>query len=212
MVNLNDIFKENGLSEEQSNKIFAAMKENKIFTASEENLDVRYSKLKGDYEGLQQTDAESKRLIAELQKATAGQEDIQNKISEYEATIEAQEAEIVRARTEAELKFNLLAAGAKSADIDYLIYKMVNGTDWKPELTDDGKIKGIDDKLSGMKTQFPAQFESSTQKKIEEKKLNPKENGNNKVSADDFRKMGYKDKLKLFNENPELYNELTNGK
>lgn len=214
MANLNEIFKENGVSDEQIEKILAAMKSNKIYTASEENLDVRYSKLKGDYEGLQQTDAESKKLIAELQKATAGQEEIQNKISEYEATIEKQNAELVRERTESELKFSLLAAGAKSGDVDYLIFKMMNGGDWKPELTSEGKIKGLDDKLSGLKTQFPAQFESSVQKKIEEKKLtdpnNPNQNG--KVTADDFRKMGYKEKLKLFNDNPELYHELTHGK
>lgn len=214
MANLNEIFKENGVSDEQIEKILAAMKSNKIYTASEENLDVRYSKLKGDYEGLQQTDAESKKLIAELQKATAGQEEIQNKISEYEATIEKQNEELVRERTESELKFSLLAAGAKSGDVDYLIFKMMNGGDWKPELTSEGKIKGLDDKLSGLKTQFPAQFESSVQKKIEEKKLtdpnDPHKNG--KVTADDFRKMGYKEKLKLFNDNPELYHELTHGK
>ena len=213
MANLNEIFKENGVSDEQIEKILAAMKSNKIYTASEENLDVRYSKLKGDYEGLQQTDAESKKLIAELQKATAGQEEIQSKISEYEATIEKQNAELVRERTESELKFSLLAAGAKSADVDYLIFKLMNGGDWKPELNSDGKIKGLDDKVSGLKTQFPAQFEAATQKKIEEKKLNQNDpRDNDKVTAEDFRKMGYKDRMKLYNDNPELYHELTHGK
>ena len=51
--------------------------------ASEENLDVRYGKLKTDHDAMIAKDAESQKLIAELQKATKGQEDVQTKITEY---------------------------------------------------------------------------------------------------------------------------------
>ena len=63
-------------------------------------------------------------------------------------------------------------------------------------------------KLKGLKTQFPAQFEISSSKKIDEKKLD-KPDDNKSITKDEFKKMGYQSKLKLFNENPDLYNELS---
>ena len=46
-------------------------------------------------------------------------------------------------------------------------------------------------------------------KKIDEKKLD-KPDPKQTTTKDDFKKMGYQAKLKLFNENPDLYNELSN--
>lgn len=206
-MTLQDILKSKGLSDEDIKSVISEMKQNKIFTASEENLDVRYGKLKTDHENLTAEHQKSTDLIAELQKATKGQEAVQGKITEYEATIKQLQEEAVQARTESALKIGLLSAGAKADDIDYLIFKMSHDTDWKPELDDNGVIKGLDDKVKGLKTQFPNQFETASQKKIEEKKLDKPDN-DSKVSKEDFARMGYQAKLKLFNENPDLYKQL----
>ena len=37
----------------------------------------------------------------------------------------------------------------------------------------------------------------------------PANNGNSGVTKEDFRKMSYRDRLQIYNENPDLYNELT---
>ena len=37
----------------------------------------------------------------------------------------------------------------------------------------------------------------------------PANNGNSGVTKEDFQKMSYKDRLQIYNENPDLYNELT---
>ena len=206
-MTLQELLKAQNLTDEQVKGILDAMKQNKIYTASEENLDVRYGKLKTDHVA---KDAESQKLIAELQTATKGQEDVQTKITEYEATIQKQQEELAEAKTESALKIGLLSAGAKATDIDYLIYKMNHDSDWKPELGEDGQVKGLDDKVKGLKTQFPSQFESSTQKKIEEKKLEKPEQKDT-VTKEDFNKMGYQARNKLFNENPELYKELSSN-
>lgn len=207
-MTLQEVLKAQNLTDEQVKAILDAMKENKIYTASEENLDVRYRKLKTDHDAMVVKDTESQKLIADLQKATKGQEAVQNKISEYEATIQKQQKELQEAKTESALKISLLSAGAKATDIDYLIYKMNHDSDWKPELGEDGQVKGLDDKVKGLKTQFPSQFESSTQKKIEEKKLDKPEQKDT-ITKEDFNKMGYQARNKLFNENPELYKELS---
>lgn len=197
-----------GLTEDQQKAILEGMKKNKIFTASEENLDVRYGKLKTDHDNLTAEHKKSTDLIAELQKATKGQEAVQGKITEYEQTIQKLQEEAVQAKTESALKIGLLSAGAKSSDIDYLLFKMEHDGDWKPELGEDGQIKGLDDKVKGLKTQFPSQFESSSSKKIDEKKLEKSDN-KDKISAEEFKKMGYQAKNKLFNEDPDLYRKLS---
>ena len=197
-----------GLTPEQQKAIIDGMKANKIYTASEENLDVRYGKLKSDHDSLTAEHQKSTDLIAQLQKQTKDNEGIQNKITDYQNQIKTLQEEAVKARTESALKIGLLSAGAKPDDIDYLMFKMEHDGDWKPELSDDGQIKGLDDKLKGLKTQYPAQFETTSNKIIDEKKLD-KQNEKDGVTADEFRKMGYQQKNQLFNENPELYRKLS---
>lgn len=207
-MTLQEILKAKGLTDEDIKSVIGEMKQNKIFTASEENLDVRYGKLKTDHDNLTAEHKKSTDLIAELQKATKGQEAVQGKITEYEATIKKLQEEAIQAKTESALKIGLLSAGAKATDIDYLIFKMSHDEDWKPALDDQGQVKGLDEKLKGLKTQFPNQFESSASKKIEEKKLE-KPDDPNKVSKEDFDRMGYQERLKLYNDNPDQYKELS---
>ena len=207
-MTIQEIMKNQGVDDEVIKTILEEMKKNKIFTASEENLDIRFGKLKADHDALTQKDAESQKLISELQSATKGQEEVQKQIADYQAQIAKQDEELKQAKTESAMKIGLLSAGAKASDIDYLLFKLNHDADWKPELDDNGQVKGLDDKVKGLKTQFPVQFEASSTKKIDEKKLD-KPDDKQTVTKDDFKKMGYQSKLKLFNENPELYNELS---
>ena len=210
-MTLQEILRSKGLDDKSIEDIIGEMKQNKIFTASEENLDIRFGKLKTDHDALVTKDAESQKLIAELQSATKGQEKVQQQIADYQAQIAKQQEELNQAKVDSALKIGLLSAGAKSSDIDYLIFKMGHDEDFKLELDESGKVKGLDDKVKGLKTQFPNQFESSSQKKIEEKKLE-KPDDNQTVTKEEFTKMGYQSRLKLFNDNPELYKELSNNK
>jgi hypothetical protein len=208
-MTLKEILKAKGVADDVIESIMGDMKTHKIFTASEENLDIRFGKLKADHDALTAKDAESQKLIAELQSATKGQENVQKQIADYQAQIARQQEELNHAKTESALKIGLLSAGAKASDIDYLIFKLSHDSDWKPELDDNDQVKGLDDKVKGLKTQFPAQFEISSSKKIDEKKLDKPDNKQT-TTKDEFKKMGYQAKLKLFNENPDLYNELSN--
>lgn len=203
-MTLAEILKAQGLTDEQIKKVTDSMKENKIFTSSEENLDVRYGKLKTEHEALSAKDVESQKLIAELQKVTKGNESIQEKVSEYEKKIAEQNEELKKVKIESAIKVALLSA--KATDVDYMTFKLKEKGD--VELDDQGNIKGIDDMIAGLKTQFPTQFESATQKKIDEHKL-PEGDGNTKMTKEEFNKMGYQGRLKVFNEDPELYKELS---
>ena len=200
-----EILKAKGVAEDTITAVLDDMKANKIYTASEENLDIRYGKLKTEHEGKLTELSEANNLIAELKKSNKGNEGLQQKISDYEGQMAQLQAELEQTKLDAAIKVELLSS--KALDVDYLTFKLKE----KGELSldENGTIKGWDDKLAGLKTQFPTQFETASNKNIIENKL-PDQSGNGDgITKESFAKMGYQDRLKLFNENPEAYAEMT---
>jgi hypothetical protein len=204
-MNLIEIMKAKGISEDIIQAVQEDMKANKVFTASEENLDIRYGKLKTDHDGKLAELAEANNLIAELKKNNKGNEGLQQKVTDYEAKIEQLQAENAKIKLDAAIKVELLSS--KALDVDYLTFKLKEKGEL--ELDENGKIKGWDDKIAALKTQFPTQFESSGGKKYDEHKLPDKQDGGDAITKEAFSKMGYQDRLKVFNENPAAYAELT---
>ena len=204
-MTLAEILKAKGMDEESVKGVLEDMKANKIFTAGEENLDVRYGKLKTDHDGKLAELTEAQNLIAELKKSNKGNEDLQGKIGAYESQVAQLQAELEQTKLDAAIKVELLSS--KALDVDYLTFKLKE----KGELALDesGKIKGWDDKIAALKTQFPTQFEGTGSKKYEEHKLPDNLDGGGSISKEAFAKMGYQDRVKLFNENPDAYAELT---
>lgn len=166
-MTLNELLKAKGIDEKLIGEIMAEMKENKIFTAAEENLDIRYGKLKTDHEGVNKQLTEANALIEEMKKATKGQEDIQKKLSDYEAQNQKLIAELQQTKLNAEIRVNLLSEGC--LDVDYAAFKLREKGDLS--LDENGKIKGWEDKLAGLKTQIPAQFETAKSKQVIENRL-----------------------------------------
>lgn len=195
-----EILKANGVGEEAIAAIQAAMKENKIYTAGEENLDIRYGKLKTQHESTAQQLTEANALIEELKKGTKGQEGLQQKVSEYEAQVKQLQDELAKTQLDAEIRVQLLSA--KALDVDYMTFKLKE----KGELSldENGKIKGWDNKLAGLKTQFPTQFEGSGSKKIVENKL-PEGDEHTSLTKEEILKKPYAERAKIFEENPDAF-------
>lgn len=195
-----EILKAKGIGDDVVKAVEDEMKANKIFTASEENLDIRYGKLKTDHEGKLAELTEAQNLIAELKKSNKGNEGLQEKISAYEGQVAQLQAELEQTKLEAAVKVELLSA--KALDVDYLTFKLKE----KGELAldENGKIKGWDDKLAGLKTQFPAQFEGAGGKKFEEHKLPDNEEGQTMTKSEILKK-SYSERQQLFESNPEAF-------
>lgn len=203
-MTLQEILKSQGLSDEQIKSVVGEMKQNKIFTSGEENLDIRYNKLKGEHDSKIEELTKANQLIDELKKSNKGNEDLQSKISEYETTIADLNAKLEETQIQSAVKVALLEN--KALDIDYLTFKLKGKEELK--LDKDGKIKGIDDMIAGLKAQFPNQFETSNNKVIEEHKLEKGEGSKDVITKEQFSKMGYMEKNKLFREQPDVYAEL----
>lgn len=206
-MTLEELFKARGIEEENIKAILEDMKTNKIFTAGEENLDIRYGKLKTQHEGTAKQLSEANALIESLKQSNKGNEELQGKIGAYESQIQQLEAELEAAKLESAIKVELLTA--KALDVDYLTFKLKE----KGELALDesGKIKGWDDKLAGLKTQFPTQFEAAVQKNILENKLPDTRESDRTITKEEFNKMGYNSRVDLKRNSPELYAQMMKG-
>ena len=196
-MTLEELLKAQGLSDEQIKAITASMKENKIYTASEENLDIRYGKLKTDYDTLSTQHGESTKLIEQLKKDAKNDEALQGKITAYETQVADLQKELDETRLESAIKVALM--NAKTDDVGYMAFKLKEGG--ALELDEDGNIKGIDEKISNLKTQFPSHFDSENNpgpREIDPKPL-PEGNHNNDVQPKnlaDALRMQYEDNEK----------------
>lgn len=202
-MTLQEILKAKGLDDQAVESVIGEMKQNKIFTSAEENLDIRYGKLKTDFDNLTKQHGESTALIEQMKKDNAGNADLQSKITEYEGKIEQMKQELQQTKLDAALKVALLEA--KVTDVDYLTFKIKEKGEVK--LGDDGKIKGIDDTIAALKTQFPQHFASESKKKIDENKLPNGEDKGDGWTKKDILSKPYNERLAMYQENPEAFNK-----
>lgn len=205
-MTLQEILKSQGLSEEQIEKITAEMKSNKIFTAGEENLDIRYKDLQEKHKTKEKEHQEATALIEQLKKDNAGNDVLQGKITQYETTVADLQKQLEQQKIDSALKIALLEA--KVQDVDYMTFKVKEKGEIK--LDDNGKIKGIDDTIAALKTQFPNQFTVEGQRQVEPQKLPGNDNNPaSGITAEQFSRMGYQSRLKLKQEHPEVYAQMT---
>lgn len=201
-MNLKEIMLANGIDNAVIEKIASEMKANKIYTASEENLDIRYGKLKNEHTALTQQTSDLQAQIAQFEQLkvqlTAQADEANKKIAEMQS-------ENAKIKTDYALERALMEA--KVQDVDYLKYKLKEKHPDGFKLDENGKIESINTVIDDLKVQFPNQF-TKTEKKIEEKKLEKSDNDNGGISSEQFSKMNYHERAKLFKENPEQYAEL----
>ena len=207
-MTLQEILKATGIADDTIEAIVGEMKQNKIFTTSHENMDVRYPKLKADHETLITQHGESTKLIEQLKAGTKGNEALQGKISDYEATITQLQDQLKQTQLEAAIKVALV--GAKATDVDYMTFRLKEKGEL--ELDEQGNIKGMDDMLAGLKTQFPAFFESaSAGKQIDPQKLPGRKQDDGGMTKAEFLKKPYAERAAFAAENPEAYKNLMNN-
>lgn len=127
----------------------------------------KYASLETDNGSIAEQLKTAQGLIEQLKKGTGDNEALQGKIAEYEGTVSALQEQLKQEKLDSAVKIALLESGCK--DVDYISFKLKE----KGELSLDeaGKVKGMDDKLAALKTQYPTQFESSKGGRIEEDRL-----------------------------------------
>lgn len=149
-------------------------------------------------------------LIADLKKASKNDEGLQTKIGEYETQVTALQNQLAETKLKNALKLALVTA--KAADVDYLSYKLEEKLKEKNEtleLDENDNIKGWEDKLKGLQTQFPKMFESESSdglRVLGDNRL-PEGGENQPLTRAEILKKPYAERLAYQQENPEAYSE-----
>ena len=142
---MEELLKSLGLETETVTKIVEAMKEQKLYTTKNENIDIRYSKLKKDFE-------DSKKTIEELQAKGSQNEDLQKTILEYENKLK---------QTNIDYAIKDALKGVKHSELLKTQFDMTKLT------FEDGQVKGIEEQLKNIKNTYKEFFE------VEEVKQEP---------------------------------------
>lgn len=204
-MNFLEILQANGITDDLAVKITSEMKANKIFLANEENLDVRYNKLKLEAEADKSELLKSQALISELQNGNAANEELQTKIKEHQDEIATLKESLEAQKVETALDRALIEAHVQ--DVDYVKFKLKEkGTALK--LDENGKLENIKTALDELKIQIPNQFKSS-EKKVEELKLPNDVKADKGVTKEDYSKMSYADRVKLFSNDKQTFDEVS---
>ena len=201
-MNLIEILKANGIEDDVITKITGDMKINKVFTAGEDNLDIRYGKLKTEHAQAQQSISDLQAQISQFEQLKSQNATL---IEETNKKLADLQAENDRIKLDNALERALIEA--KVQDVDYMKFKLKEKHPDGFKLDENGKIESINTVLDDLKVQFPNQF-AKVEKKIEEKKLEKSDDNNGGISSEQFSKMNYHERAKLFKENPEQYAEL----
>ena len=155
-------------------------------------------------------------LIEQLKKGTKGDEALQGKITAYETQVQGLQEELAKTKVEAAIKVALMSE--KAVDVDYLTFKLnekLKEDGSKLELDENGSIKGWDDKIADLKTQFPKMFETAPAggaggRKYEERRLQ-KGDGPDVLTRGELLKKSYSERARIAQEDPEAYSAAMNG-
>lgn len=151
-------------------------------------------------------------LIADLKKNSKGNEEMQGKITAYEGQVQQLQAELAETKLKSAVKVALMSEKAK--DVDYLTFKLQEALKEKGEqleLDDNDNIKGWDDRLNGLKTQFPTMFEAGDTedgyKPLDNKGL-PKDFKDKSITKEQFLRMTVDERIALKQKDEKLYKSL----
>ncbi len=127
--------------------------------------------------------------------------------SEAEKQLAQLKAELDKTKLDYAVKTAL--QGANAIDSDYLMFKLREGGE-PLELDENGNIKGIDEKLTTLRTVYPAMFGQGGKDGYQilgDNKL-PQSNHDSGMSKADLLKKPYAERAKFYAENPDAYKEI----
>ena len=177
----------------------------------------KYSALKDTLNGKDAEITNANNLIAELKKASKGNEEMQAKFSEYEAENVKLQEELQKAERKYAFEAMLMDAGVTDKDErEFLTFK------YESKLKEEGKtleldenkhIKGAESIVESLKTMRPKAFGSDSSGKdgyqvISDNRLPGSDNRTIIPTKEQFATMGYDERLALKQQNEQTYRQL----
>ena len=136
-----------------------------------------------------------------LKKAAKGNEELEKKLQSLEQ--QNQEWEQKYKQTQIDTAIKLAAKDAKDpADVLAFIKKD------SLQLNEDGTIAGLDEALKSLKESKAYLFAEEQPPRLQGRNPFPPQQQQSSITKEQFNKMTYQDRVQLYNDNPDLYNQL----
>ena len=188
------------LTDEMKEKIKSGMKENNIYFSTLENSEIRYNKLKEKCNKQEEQLKEFSSMEKSFKELLKNQESFSDKELSLQEELDnlKKDYEQRLLLSKAENHINSLLSG-----VDQKYLKMLKSIISLDELKDDD-FSSIDLQIENIKKDYPEMFNLD----FSSKKSFKGTSKSSSISKEDFQKMTYKERMKLFNENKELYDKL----
>lgn len=153
--------------------------------------------------------AERDKQIEGLKVSANASDDLKKQIEKLQAdnkaAVEAKDAEIKKIKIDSAAHSALVGAGAKNLKAAIALLNMDGA-----ELSEDGTVKGLNEQIEALKTADDSKFLFAEPKPII-KGANPVGGSNNPktVTKEQFARMGYKERVELYNKDKALYDGLS---
>lgn len=191
-----------GLSEELADKVVEDYGKNYVskdqFNAKNDKLksvEGELSKVRGEIDNLQKANANNDELKKQIDALKA---DSDKRTTEYEAKIKSMEIDNI---------VNTALSGVKSKN-NKAVRALLDLNDVKIE---NGEIKGLKDQLDAVMKENPFLFGENTKPIGTPAGNEGGKHGTHTITSKEFAKMNYAERSKLYDENQELYNQLSKG-
>lgn len=203
-----DVMKIEGMTEELAAKVAeASAEELKEFIPK-----YRYDEVNEAKKNAEALVKERDKQLEDLKKSTGDNEELKKQIetlqSENKQAKSEYEANIKSMRVDSAINIALTAAGAKNATAAKALLKDID----KAELLEDGTIKGLAEQIEGLKKSDSYLFNAEEGGAPAPKGATPAGSSKGGVpgtmTKEEFAKLGYADRVNLFETNRELYDSL----
>lgn len=136
--------------------------------------------------------------IVQLQKSVADESEIQTELDKVKSENEQWQEKFRQSQLNNAIKLAVAKEANDANDVLTLLNKD------QLELSEDGTVKGLEDAINTLKESKPYLFTP-----VKPKGYTPPEGGNPTLSKQEFDAMNYADKEKLYQENPEVFKQLS---
>lgn len=191
-----------GLTEEQTAKVVEDYGKNYVskdqFNAKNEELKSvkgELTTLNSEIDNLKKSNADNAELAKQIETMKA---DAETRKAEYEGKI---------AQLEIDNIVNVALSNAKAKN-NVAVRALLDLTDAKVK---DGEIKGLKDQLDAVMKENPFLFGENTKPTGTPAGNDGGKHGTPTITSKEFAKMNYAERSKLYDENQELYNQLSKG-
>ena len=204
---MKDLLVKQGLNEEQVTNILNAMSEAKIYTTSLENVDVRYNKLQEQKKQLEEASKGYEKQLKDLSKNNADIEALNKMVEQLQLSNKELEAKHKLEMEKLQFDFALDKGLTDAKCKDNKVVKAL--LDMNSIKCQEGKLTGLQEQIEALQKDASYLFDIETTPGGSGFNPAGTNSGEARITKEKFKTMNMVQRIKLKNDDPQLYEELS---